>query len=110
MSANITITGDSQTIYNIVKESRIRIKRGLIEISGDVDNPYKKLDEKGKKITKKEQEKQLELIEKDKPDVKTKEEKGGPDEDKEDDSSTKTPAKKKPAAKKKSAAKKASAK
>lgn len=41
--SEITITGDPKQIYNIVKEQRIRIKRGMVEVSGDVDSPHKEL-------------------------------------------------------------------
>jgi len=80
----ITITGDSKHVYNIVKENRIRMKRGLVAISGDIENPKIK-----KKPTKKEA----------KPEIKTKEEKGGPNKDKEKSSVKKKSAKKKPSGK-----------
>ncbi len=45
----ITIIGDPGHIYNIVKEQRIRIKRGLVEVSGDIENPNAKKKAKSKK-------------------------------------------------------------
>lgn len=74
--SEITIKGDPKHIYNIVKEQRIRIKRGMVEITGDIGNPKPKPEEveitmvalKSKK--KKKQEKKG---------YKTKEEKKTPD-------------------------------
>lgn len=122
--ATITITGDEKHISNIVRENRIRVRRKLIEISGDVEDPRKKLaeaaknkDKKGKKGKKgkgkgkPEAKKDPEEGKKDdggetgtkeeKPEIKTKEEKDGPNQDKEDgESSKETAIKKRPVAKK----------
>ena len=43
--SEITITGNPKQIYNIVKEQRIRIKRGMVEITGDIGNPVPKPEE-----------------------------------------------------------------
>ena len=67
MLAKIIITGDPKHIYNIVKEQGGRVRRGFVKLEGDVENP---------KASKKEA----------KPDIKTKEEKNGPDKDKSEDS------------------------
>ena len=73
--SEITIKGDPKQIYNIVKEQRIRIKRGMVEVTGDTGNPKKKevevtmVNPKRKKKEKK----------KEKNGYKTKEEKKTPD-------------------------------
>ena len=97
--ATITITGDPKHIYNIVKEQGGRVRRGFVKLEGDVENPKAKNTKPPKKEAK--------------PDLKTKEEKGGPSKDKEEDGkeeASKGTATKKPAAKKRPAAKKTPAK
>ena len=40
--ATIEIKGEAGIIYKIVRELRVRITRGLVTVSGDIDNPEKK--------------------------------------------------------------------
>lgn len=68
--AEITITGNPKHVYHIVKENRIRIKRGYVSITGDIDKPeVKKQAVKHEIITPKQRKKKY----------KTKEEKKTPD-------------------------------
>ena len=63
--STITVKGDPKTIYNIARELRVRVTRGLVEVSGDTDKPKA---EKPKGVKKE--------VKEEKADVETKEEKG----------------------------------